>query len=192
MNIEKRIQRLKEKANSAVNSYYITVEDNIKELRRPLSLSNNNNVGVKVNLADGNIIKECVFDQIKYDSEKEVIYVHQSKCSSTNTDEWIPMSFLCEQKDIIYQAIFWLQDYDLVIVDGDTHKGTAIDIWCYSSQSLYFIHKDDRIDCVDWHEEGIDYFINFCGEFAVHRYEWSDAIREIDEHEEEFEKEGYF
>lgn len=94
------------------------------------------------------------------------------------------ISSICEQRDKIHHALLWMMREDLIVVDGDTHKGTANLVWSYSSQPLYFLHDDGNIDCVDWHNEGIDYFIGVNGEFAVHKYDWSDAIREIDEHEE--------
>lgn len=191
MNLEKKMQKMREKANSAVNNYYVAVENNLKDLGHPLSLYNYTDIGVKIRLADDNIIKGYIFDQIMYDLEKETTCVHQAQCDDIITDEWIPLSLLCEQKDKIYQAILWLTNEDLVTVDGDTHKGTANQVWSFSSKSLYFIHSNGRIDCVDWHEEGIDYFINLIGEFAVHQYDWSEAMREIDEHEDELEEDCY-
>ena len=191
MNLEKKMQRMIEKVNSAVSNYYLAVEENLKELGHPVSLYNYNGIGVNIKLADEKIIKGYIFDQIKYDLEKEEICVHQAQCDDIITDEWISISLLCEQKEKIYQAILWLTNEDLVPVDGDTHSGTANQVWSFSSHSLYFIHSNGRIDCVDWHVEGIDYFVNLNGEFAVHQYEWSDAMREIDEHEDELEEDDY-
>lgn len=191
MNLEKRIQRMKEQAESAVNNYYVAVEDSVKELGCPLTLYNNATTGIHIKLADDEIIKEHIFDQIMYDFENDTICVHQTHCDDIITDEWIPISSLRKNRDEIYQAILWLTTDDMVTVDGDTNQGTANLIWCFSCQKLYFIYDDGLIDCVDWQDEGIDYFINEDGEFAVHKYEWSDAIREIDEHEEELEEEGY-
>ena len=94
------------------------------------------------------------------------------------------ISSIYEQRDRIHYALLWMLRDDLIVVDGDTHQGTANLVWSFSSQPLYFIHDDGNIDCVDWHDEGIDYFIGVNGEFAVHKYDWSDAMREIDEHEE--------
>ena len=92
--------------------------------------------------------------------------------------------YIYEQRDRIHHALLWMMRYDLIVVDGDTHQGTANLVWSFSSRPLYFIHNDGNIDYVDWHEEGIDYFIGINGEFAVHIYDWSDAMREIDENEE--------
>lgn len=100
-------------------------------------------------------------------------------------------SYIYEQRDKIHHALLWMIRDDLIVVDGDTHQGTANLVWSCSSQSLYFIHDDGNVDCVDWHEEGIDYFIGTNGKFAVHKYEWSDAMREIDEHEKEQEEDSY-
>ena len=97
-------------------------------------------------------------------------------------------SYINEQRDRIHHALLWMMRDDLVVVDGDTHQGTANLVYTFSSLPLYFIHDDGSIDCVDWHEEGIDYFIGTNGEFAVHKYDWSDAMREIDEHEKELEE----
>ncbi len=99
------------------------------------------------------------------------------------------ISSIYEQRDRIHYALLWMMRDDLVVVDGDTHQGTANLVWSFSSRPLYFIYDDGNIDCVDWHDEGIDYFIGVNGEFAVHKYDYSDAMREIDEHEEEIEKE---
>jgi hypothetical protein len=59
-----------------------------------------------------------------------------------------------------------------------------------SSKPLYFIHGDKHIVDVEWYDGGIDNFISCYGEFAVHRYDWSIAMREIDEHEEDMEEES--
>ena len=99
------------------------------------------------------------------------------------------ISSIYEQRDRIHYALLWMMRDDLVVVDGDTHQGTANLVWSFSSRPLYFIYDDGNIDCVDWHDEGIDYFIGVNGEFAVHKYDYSDAMREIDEHEEEIGKE---
>ena len=101
-------------------------------------------------------------------------------------------SSIYEQRDKIHHGLLWMMRDDLMVVDGGIHQGTANLVWSFSSRPLYFVHNDGYIDCVDWHDEGIDYFIGVNGEFAIHKYEWSDAMREIDEHKKEQEEEGCY
>lgn len=102
------------------------------------------------------------------------------------------LSSIYEQRDRIHHALLWMMRDDLMVVDGDTHQGTANLVWSFSSRPLYFIHDDGKIDCADWHDEGIDYFIGINGEFAIHKYDWSDAMREIDEHEADETDDSFF
>lgn len=78
---------------------------------------------------------------------------------------------------------------DLIIVDGDTHSGSANLIWSFSSISLYFIHEDGEIESVDDNECGIDGFIGLNGDFAVIKGEYEQAMKEVEEHEREVEQE---
>ena len=130
----------------------------------------------------------------KMNTESEILRLRNQVVSATSTyynavedvlkESGYSISSIYEQRDRIHYALLWMIRDDLIVVDGDTHQGTANLVWSFSSQPLYFIHDDGNIDCVDWHDEGIDYFIGVNGEFAVHKYDWSDAMREIDEHEE--------
>lgn len=134
------------------------------------------------------------FVEKKMNTESEILKLRDQVVSATSAyynavedglkESGYSISSINEQRDRIHHALLWMMRDDLIIVDGDTHQGTANLVWSFSSQPLYFIHDDGNIDCVDWHDEGIDYFIGENGEFAVHKYDWSDAMREIDEHEE--------
>ena len=50
------------------------------------------------------------------------------------------LSYIDEQRDRIHHALLWMMRDDLIVVDGDTHQGTANLVWSFSSRPLYFIH----------------------------------------------------
>ena len=193
MEKERKLTKLLTDVSTAVDKYKETVEKWIKESDYPLSLHDGSNdsiigAGVEICFIADNSIKTLLVDMIKYDKPTESILVHQLRDGSNLLAKWIPASIFQDQIIDVYKSILWLEKEDLVIVDGDTHSGTANLVYSFSKETLYFIHQDGHIVDVDWYNS-IDDFIGVAGEFAVHQYAWSNAMREIDEHEQENEEE---
>ena len=167
-------------------AYRNAVEKWISESEVPLSLYDysTKKTDVKVCVVDGYMVKRHSCDMIKFEKSTASIFVHILSDEAESIPKWIPISTLGDQAMEVYKSIFWITKDDLIVIDGDTHSGMANMVWCYSDQPLYFIHEDGHIVIVDWYDGGIDDFIKCKGEFAVHKYEWSIAMRDIDEREE--------
>ncbi len=190
MNREKKLSTLEKNIQEAVTAYKDIIEKWLSEVEAPLSLydKSKNQAGIKILMAEEDTINILILDMIKFDKSTGNILVHQSFEESEDNSRWIPVSILGDKAIEIYQSIFWLDKDDLIIVDGDTHSGTANMVWSFSSKALFFINVDGHIVDTGWYYDGIDHFIGCNGEFAVHKYDWSIAMREIDEHEEEMEE----
>ena len=191
MNKERNLCTLEKNIQDSVTAYKHAVEKWLDEVGVPLSLydDSTNKAGIKIQFIEDNTVKNLFFDMIKFDKSTGNILVHQLDAEQETISRWIPISPFGDKAIEVYKSILWLDKDDLIVLDGDTHSGTANLVWSFSSKPLYFLHTDGHIVDVGWYEGGIDNFIGCYGEFAVHRYDWSIAMREIDEHEEDMEEE---
>lgn len=192
MNRERKLNTLEKNIQESVAAYNNTIEKWLGEIEAPLSLYDNsaNKAGISILNIEEDTVKKLFFDMVKFDKSTGNILVHQLGEEPETISKWVPVSTLGDRALEVYKSIFWLDKEDLIVVDGDTHSGTATMIWNYTEQTLYFIYEDGHIVNVDWYNGGIDDFISCYGEFAVHRYDWSIAMREIDEHEDDMEEES--
>lgn len=193
MNRERILSTLEKDIHKSVATYINTVEKWISETETPRCLYDDltSKVGVRIQIVDENTVKSLTFDMVKFDRKTGRILVHQLGEGQNSISSWIPVATLDGKAIDIYKCILWLDKEDLIVLDGDTHSGTANLVWSFSSKSLYFIHEEGYIVDIDWYDDGIDHFIGYNGEFAVHKYDWSIAMREIDEHEEDMEEDDY-
>ncbi len=193
MNRERILSTLEKGIHKSVATYINTVEKWISETETPRCLYDDltSKVGVRIQIVDENTVKSLTFDMVKFDRKTGRILVHQLGEGQNSISSWIPAATLDGKAIDIYKCILWLDKEDLIVLDGDTHSGTANLVWSFSSKSLYFIHEEGHIVDIDWYDDGIDHFIGCNGEFAVHKYDWSIAMREIDEHEEDMEEDDY-
>lgn len=191
MNRERELSTLVKNIQDSVAAYNKMVEKWLGETETPHSLFDNstNKASIRVQFIEDDAVKNLIFDMVKFDKSTGNILVHQLVEESETIPRWVPVSTLGDKVIEIYKSILWLYKDDLIVLDGDTHSGTANLVWSFSSEPLYFIHEDGHIVNVEWYDGGIDFFIGCYGEFAIHRYDWSIAMREIDEHEDEIEDE---
>ena len=192
MNREQKLSTLEKNIQESVAAYNNTVEKWLVETETPRSLfdKSTNRAGVKVQIIKQDTVEKLSFDMVKFDKSTGNILIHHFGEKLETISKWLPVSILGDKTIEVYKSILWLDKDDLIVVDGDTHSGTANMVWSFSSKPLYFIHGDKHIVDVEWYDGGIDNFISCYGEFAVHRYDWSIAMREIDEHEEDMEEES--
>lgn len=192
MKRERKLSTLEKNIQESVAAYNNTVEKWLGETETPRSLfdKSTNRAGVKVQIIKEDTVEKLSFDMVKFDKSTGNILVHHFGEELETISKWLPVSILGDKTIEVYKSILWLDKDDLIVVDGDTHSGTANLVWSFSSKPLYFIHGDQHIVDVEWYDGGIDNFIGCYGEFAVHRYDWSIAMREIDEHEEDMEEES--
>lgn len=190
MNRENKLSILEKNIQDSVAAYNNTVEEWLSEIDTPLSLydSSANKADIKIQIIDVDTVRNFFFDMVMFDKSTGSVLVHQLDEDSETISKWIPVSSLGDKVLEVYKSIFWLDKDDLIVVDGDTHSGTANLVWSFSSKPLYYIHEDGHVVNTEWYDDGIDHFIGCYGEFAVHKYDWSIAIREIDEHEEDMEE----
>ncbi|MBR6841904.1 MAG: hypothetical protein IKM77_06360 [Prevotella sp.] len=191
MNRERKLSTLEKNIQDSVTAYNNTVEMWLGETETSRSLFDNstNKANIQIQIIEDNTVKNLFFDMVKFDKNTGNILVHQLGERPETISRWVPISTLGDKAIEVYKSIHWLDKDDLIVLDGDTHSGTANLVWSFSSKSLYFIHEDGHIVDVEWYDGGIDHFIYYEGEFAVHKYDWSIAMREIDEHEEKIEEE---
>lgn len=68
-------------------------------------------------------------------------------------------------------------------VHGWTHDTPAL-ICSLTEYALYFRNPDGTIECVDDHEEGIDYYEDREGDFCILEENYEPALMQIEEHDE--------
>ena len=192
MNRERKLSTLEKNIQDSVAAYKNAVEKWLSETENPRSLFDYSTsmAGIRIQIIEEDTVKNLFFDMIKFDKSTGSILVGQFDEESETNSRWFPVSTLGDKAIEVFKSILWLDKDDLIVLDGGTHSGTSNLVWSFTSNPLYFIYEDGHIVNAEWYDDGIDHFIGCNGEFAVHRYDWSLAMREIDEHEEDMEEES--
>ena len=183
MKTKKQLEDLSAKIGEAIRNYRDAVEENLRELAHPVSVQGDNDdiVGIDIDTIFDNSIFHYTIDQIKWDGDE--IKVHYTHLNYTNEDEWQNLYMFGDAIDYVLEAIQWVDRDKLMKVDGGVWSGTANEVYsfCSSEITLYFIHKNGRIEDVAWHQT-IDDFIDIPGVFAVEKTQYDMAIRQIEDH----------
>ncbi len=123
----------------------------------------------------------CTVDMVRCDNNLD-IFVHKTEWDYNTANEWTHIDSMGDAKDYILENILWLTRDDLMHIASDNHDGALIDIMNASDVTIYFMERlSDMVEEV----VDLDYFEDSSGGFFVHRYEWSKAMKDVDEHEED-------
>ena len=183
MKTKKQLELLAAKVSDALLAYHLAIEENLDELGHPVSVQdeNNDDLGINIDVMYDCKIFHYTIDQIEYDGT--MLKVHYSKLNYKDTDDWMYASELGDALDYVLDAIQWIDRDKLMEVDGDVWSGTANEVYsfCECDIDLFFIHKNGRIESVSWHNS-IDDFIGMPGIFAVKKDDYDKAIQQIEQH----------
>ncbi len=127
----------------------------------------------------------CTVDMVKCENGVD-IYVHKTEWDHHDCDEWIHINAMGDAEQYILEDIVWAERDDLMHIASDNHDGMLIDIMNCSNVKIYFM---EIVSPVVEEVVNLDDYENMNGAFYVHRYEWSQAMKDLDMYLEEKEDE---
>lgn len=110
MNSKKRLDYLSSNIGKAIREYHKAIAENLKELGTPVKIQNEdseNTEGLELSIEhDGRLIP-VIFDSIRWDNERNNVFVHYTEYNYCSADEEMYLSDLGDATDYLLDAIDW-------------------------------------------------------------------------------------
>lgn len=101
----------------AIRTYHNAIANNLKEVNAPVKVQGDDSeiVGIRLSVEHDGTLIPYVFDLIKWDAEKNSIFVHATEYDEREVNEWMYLTDLGDAADYLLEAIQWEDDSNITI-----------------------------------------------------------------------------
>ena len=163
----------------------------VKQLNHPVALKHTDKMrghGFEFYLPEDTRLVQCCVDKVRLvqtPSGLNQLEAHKTMYNEEDCNEWeYVCNFGYENENDIYENLLWITEDDLVILGSDNHDGNVADAWSFANVPLYFVYDDGLEKGMVEEVYELDDYQHINGRFGVHRYDWSQAMSDIDSHYE--------
>lgn len=180
---------IKEKFNAmcaATAAYKDIIAKTLSEYGHPFFVADDmgEQRGLFLRVIEDELACHCIVDMVR-SVDGLNIEVHKSSWRYKETDEWTHIDNLGEEAgEFVLENILWTTSDEIQWVAYNNHEGDLVDIINHSECDVFFVNE-----CGKTHEMvekviNLDNYEYMNGWFGVHRYDWSKAMKDIDEYRE--------
>lgn len=176
----KKIEGLFDTMCQALGEWKHEIDKTVYRHGHPFSIKHSGDErGYLVEVPVDTMLIPCAVDMVRKVSEHGELEVHKCEWNGAPCNEWDYLCNLGESaEEYVLENILWLTRDDLMHIGSDNHDGNVVDIVSFSDVNMYAVHNNGMVEEV----VELDDFENDCVEFCVHRYEYSNAVKQVDEH----------
>ena len=140
--------------------------------------------GLFIRVIEEELACHCVIDMVR-SVDGLNIEAHKTAWRYDEVDEWTHIDNLGEEAaEFVLENIVWLNPDDIQWVAYNHNDKDIVDIITWTDCPVYFVNECGKTHQMVEKVVNLDNYENANGWFGVHRYDWSKAMKEIDEHNE--------
>lgn len=109
MKTKEELTRLSGEVNKAIWAYHDAIASNLIESGREHNVIGDDEDydGIILKIRDDDSVDTILVDKVRWDKDKKYVEYHQSEFNYEKSDLWIPIGWLGDEIDYIYEAIEW-------------------------------------------------------------------------------------